>query len=128
MKNHVVVTGATGMLGSDMVRVLEEKGLKVTALSRKELDITEKGECAGILKDLRPNVVINCAAFTKVDLCEEESAIAFKVNATGPENLADACRDLGTRLVHISTDFYIFSKLYTVLNYCSGMYLASHLF
>ncbi len=105
MKNRVVVTGAGGMLGRDVVKVLEEKGLDVTALSRKELDITEKGQCASLLKDIRPEIVINCAAFTKVDLCEEESTLAFNVNAKGPKNLADVCREIGTRLVHISTDY-----------------------
>ncbi len=105
MKNRVVVTGAGGMLGRDMVKVLEEKGLKVTALSRKELDITEKGQCASLLKDIRPEIVINCAAFTKVDLCEEESTLAFDVNAKGPKNLANVCKEIGTKLVHISTDY-----------------------
>ncbi len=105
MKNQVVVTGARGMLGRDLVKVLEEKGLDVTALSRKELDITEKGQCASLLKGLRPVIVINCAAFTKVDLCEEKSTLAFKVNAKGPKYLADVCRQMGARLVHISTDY-----------------------
>ncbi len=105
MKNRVVVTGAGGMLGSDVVKVLEEQGLDVTALSRKELDITEKGQCASLLKDIRPEIVINCAAFTKVDLCEEESTLAFDVNAKGPKNLANVCREIGTKLVHISTDY-----------------------
>ncbi len=105
MKNRVVVTGAGGMLGRDVVKVLEEQGLDVTALSRKELDITEKGQCASLLKDIRPEIVINCAAFTKVDLCEEESTLAFDVNAKGPKNLANVCREIGTKLVHISTDY-----------------------
>ena len=105
MKNRVVVTGAGGMLGRDVVKVLEEQGLDVTALSRKELDITEKGQCASLLKDIRPEIVINCAAFTKVDLCEEESTLAFDVNAKGPKNLADVCKEIGTKLVHISTDY-----------------------
>ncbi len=105
MKNRVLVTGACGMLGKDVVKVLEERGLDVTALSRKELDITEKGQCASLLKDIRPEIVINCAAFTKVDLCEEESTLAFDVNAKGPKNLADVCKEIGTKLVHISTDY-----------------------
>ena len=105
MKNRVVVTGAGGMLGRDVVKVLEEQGLDVTALSRKELDITEKGQCASLLKDIRPEIVINCAAFTKVDLCEEESTLAFDVNAKGPKNLANVCKEIGTKLVHISTDY-----------------------
>ena len=105
MKNRVVVTGAAGMLGRDVVKVLEEQGLDVTALSRKELDITEKGQCASLLKDIRPEIVINCAAFTKVDLCEEESTLAFDVNAKGPKNLANVCKEIGTKLVHISTDY-----------------------
>ncbi len=105
MNTHVVVTGARGMLGQDITRAFENRGARVTGLSKKELDITRETTCRQVLKDLRPNIVVNCAAFTKVDLCERERDLAYRVNALGPQNLSGICREIGAWLVHISTDY-----------------------
>ncbi len=102
--SRILVTGAKGMLGQDVVQAFS-KDYQVTALGRKELDITEGDKVASVLSDLKPQEVINCAAFTKVDLCEEEKELAFMVNATGPENLAKWCAKIGARLIHVSTDY-----------------------
>ncbi len=102
--NKILVTGAGGMLGTDVVR--EFAGIsQVTALDRHALDITDRHAVMTAVRETAPDVVINCAAFTKVDECEENPELAFRVNANGPENLSLACRETGALLVHFSTDY-----------------------
>ncbi len=103
-RRRVLVTGASGMLGSDLVFLLTAAGYDVLARPRAELDIADPGQVSRSLRELRPEVVVNCAAFTKVDDCET-NARAFEVNAEGVANLADACGHAGAQLVQISTDF-----------------------
>lgn len=74
----------------------------------KELDITDKSACEKYISENRPDIVINCAAYTNVDGCETNMEDAFKVNALGPRNLAIACHKTGAKLVHVSTD-YVFA-------------------
>lgn len=74
----------------------------------KELDITDKSACEKYISENRPDIVINCAAYTNVDGCETNMEDAFKVNALGPRNLAIACHSTGAKLVHVSTD-YVFA-------------------
>ncbi len=103
-RRRILVTGASGMLGSDLVFLLTSSGYDVLARPRAELDVTEPGAVSRTLRELRPDVVVNCAAFTKVDDCETDPR-AFAVNAEGVANLADACGHVGAQLVQISTDF-----------------------
>ncbi len=103
-RRRVLVTGASGMLGSDLVFLLTAAGYDVLARPKAELDIADPGQVSRSLRELRPEVVVNCAAFTKVDDCET-NARAFEVNAEGVANLADACGHAGAQLVQISTDF-----------------------
>lgn len=98
-----IVIGAAGMLGQDVVSRLTADGRSVVALDRADLDITDPGACTSGLKGA--DVVVNCAAWTAVDLAEEREAEAFAVNATGAANLARSATDVGARLVHISTDY-----------------------
>ncbi len=109
MRPKAVVTGASGMLGKDLSRSLE-RDFHVIPLSRAELDITDMDQVMHVLGDTTPAVVVNCAAFTNVDLCEKKREKAFLVNAKGPENLAKACSAIGAKLVHISTD-YVFDGM-----------------
>lgn len=99
-----VVTGARGMLGSDVVDVLNDR--EVLALGSKELDVTDIDSIRAVLK--ADDVVINCAAYTKVDDAESNEQDAFAINALGVQNLAVVAREVGARLVTISTD-YVFS-------------------
>lgn len=101
-----LVTGATGMLGADLVRVLRARGEAVTAASRTALDIT----CPVAVSDAVAghDVVVNAAAWTAVDAAEQHEAEATAVNGEAPRFLARAAREHGVRLVHISTD-YVFS-------------------
>lgn len=103
-----LVTGATGQLGREWVQFLEEKQLHFEAFSSGELDITDGNETEEKVKEVRPEVVINCAAYTNVDGAESESNKAFLVNETGVKNLATSCQSIGAILVHYSTD-YVFS-------------------
>ncbi|MGC5167011.1 dTDP-4-dehydrorhamnose reductase [Luteimicrobium sp. DT211] len=101
-----IVVGAAGTLGQDVVAAAREAGRDVTALIRKELDVTDHEACAEVLTGA--GVVVNCAAFTRVDDAEEHEADAFAVNAVGAANLARAAAAAGARLVQPSTD-YVFA-------------------
>jgi dTDP-4-dehydrorhamnose reductase len=96
------------MLGRDMCLALRRHGEPVTALDRHELDITDPAAVAGRFGEHKPDVVVNCAAWTAVDAAEGEEAQALAVNGTGAANLAAACARHGTRLVQVSTD-YVFA-------------------
>jgi len=96
-----LITGASGMLGRDLQDALA--GRQVTALGRTDLDVTDAAAVAAAVRGHA--VVLNCAAYTKVDDAETHEAEAYGVNATGPANLAAACADTGARLVTISTDY-----------------------
>lgn len=98
-----LVTGAAGMLGTDAVGLLRAEGHDVRAVDLPDLDITSPDAVAAEVRDV--DVVLNCAAWTAVDLAEEREADAFAVNAVGPQLLARAARRAGARLVHISTDY-----------------------
>ena len=101
----IVVAGARGMLGTDLVRHLERARFRVTGLHRPEFDITNSDGVFSCFEDLGPRLVINCAAYTAVDRAEQESDLTFAANRDGPMHLADACRRLGIPLIHISTDY-----------------------
>jgi len=111
-----LITGAKGQLGTEFVRVLEEKNQKFYAFGKEELDIGNLEKVLEVFKSLRPDVVINCAAYNLVDKAEEEREKAFRVNALGPRNLAFACKKYGAFLIHYSTDYVFNGKkegLYT---------------
>lgn len=105
-----LVVGARGMLGTDLVGLLEEARLEHSAVDLDEIDITSADSVREVFDGLRPGTVINCAAVADVDGCESASEKAFSVNAAGADNLARACRQFSSVLVHISTD-YVFDGL-----------------
>jgi dTDP-4-dehydrorhamnose reductase len=99
----VLVVGANGMLGGDVVRLAADRGWEVTGLDLPEVDITDVDSCWRAVAG--HDAVINCAAWTAVDAAEEAEGAAFTVNAVGPAHLARACAEVGARLVHLSTDY-----------------------
>jgi dTDP-4-dehydrorhamnose reductase len=103
-----LVTGAGGMLGTDMVAALERRGDCVTGLDRVGLDVNDAAAVAAAVARCRPDVVVNCAAWTAVDDAEAFEEQARGVNAGGPANLAAACDQADARLVQVSTD-YVFA-------------------
>lgn len=102
---NLFVTGAAGMLGRAVVRNANTRGEKVVAMDRGALDITDASCIQRAFDRHRPDVVINCAAWTDVDGCEVDTERAHTTNALGPERLAKACRAHDATLITISTDY-----------------------
>jgi dTDP-4-dehydrorhamnose reductase len=101
----VLITGANGQLGRELVRQGLAFNYKIQSLNHQQLDITNKGQLHQMLERVSPSVVINAAAYTDVDKAENESDIAYAVNKNGPAYLARYCADHGLALIHISTDY-----------------------
>lgn len=101
----LLVTGAGGQLGVDVVTHAESVGDDVVAVDKAGLDITDPVAVRELLHAVRPEAVINAAAYTAVDACETNEALAFAVNADAVGHLAAACELLGVHLVHVSTDY-----------------------
>lgn len=106
---RVAVIGANGQLGTDLCRVFRAKGSTILSLLHQDVDIRRESEVREVLRELRPDIVINTAAFHNVDLCEKNPEESFSVNAIAPRTLALVCRDLDAILVHFSTD-YVFGS------------------
>jgi dTDP-4-dehydrorhamnose reductase len=101
----VLVTGAAGQLGTDVVAHCLDMGDEVVAVDRAMLDITDDGAVRDVVGSARPDAVINTAAYTAVDACEANVDHATAVNATAVRSIAEVCGDVGARLVHVSTDY-----------------------
>ena len=115
--NSILVVGAKGMLGFEVIAVLNDNHWKtkidscqIHAVDLEEIDITKIASVKNCFDSTRPQLVINCAAYTDVDGCETNRAIALAVNGDGPANLAQTCRERNAKLVHISTDFVFDGK------------------
>jgi dTDP-4-dehydrorhamnose reductase len=106
----VFVAGANGMLAHDLAAVLAERGHEVLKGKRPGFDIIDIDSVRKTIEVLRPDVVVNCAAYTAVDRAEKERELAFKINGEGPANLATVASEVGSALVHISTDFVFDGK------------------
>lgn len=106
-----LVVGSGGMLGRDLVATLGRDGEPVVGLTRRDLDITDEGAVAAVLSSYKPEVIVNCAAWTAVDEAEKQEDQAFRVNATGVAHLASRSVAQGIRLVHVSTDYVFGGKV-----------------
>lgn len=102
---QIMITGGEGRLGATLAVELTAAGHSVTALGRRQLDITHRGQVTKTVNALRPAVIVNCSAYNAVDEAERHSAQAFAVNAEGPAILAGEARRLSALLVHFSSDF-----------------------
>ena len=116
---RVVVTGGRGLVGGALIEHCAAVGDDVLSYGHKDLDITDRDAVQKVVRGDRPDVVVNCAAWTNVDGCESDQERAFAANAKGPENLAAACKEVECIFVTISTD-YVFdgakSGFYTQLD------------
>ncbi len=101
---RILITGGKGQIGHDLTRVLESNH-QVKALGRSELDITQEAAIATAIEAWRPDYLINAAAFTRVDACETDQDLAWRVNATAPGLLAAACLIRKLPLLQLSTDY-----------------------
>jgi len=110
---RLMVTGAGGMLGSDIVAAAALRGDECFGLTREQLDVTDDAAVAATVNELQPEVIINCAAWTAVDGAEQDEVSAFAVNAHGAGNVARAAVSAGGRVVQISSD-YVFDGAATV--------------
>ena len=100
---HVVIIGSKGQLGTDLQPAL--KGFKVSGFTHAELDVCDLERAREVFASLRPDAVVNTSAYHKVDVCEDEPAASFAVNATGAYNLARLAKELDFTLVHFSSDY-----------------------
>lgn len=112
LPKRVVITGAEGGLGQELARVFWNAGDSVTCLSRKQCDITNHEEVLCVMRELKPEIILNAAANNQVDAIEDPAVfpLAFAVNAEGPRNLAEAAREIGAKFVHYSTDYVFDGK------------------
>ncbi|MEX1029308.1 MAG: dTDP-4-dehydrorhamnose reductase [Paenibacillaceae bacterium] len=107
----VIVTGASGLLGTELVNVLEQRH-EVFGMDHHQLDITNYNMCEQLISSIQPDVIIHCAAYTSVDLAETEQDQAYLVNANGTRNIALIAENIGAKLCYISTD-YVFDGSHT---------------
>ena len=101
----VLVTGARGQVGSELILQGEKLGLEMIAAGRTELDITQQDSVSIFIQAQKPDIVINAAAYTAVGQAESEPELAYAINRDGAANLAEACADNNFPLLHISTDY-----------------------
>ncbi len=99
----VAIIGANGQLGTDLCRILH--GAELLPLEHRDIEITSMGSVQEALRKYRPTIVINTAAYVRVDDCETNPDKAFSVNALGARNVAVAAQEVGAKLVYISTDY-----------------------
>ncbi|MDD2958205.1 MAG: dTDP-4-dehydrorhamnose reductase [Lachnospiraceae bacterium] len=103
----VLVTGAKGQLGHDCVNELEKRNHEAIGVDIQEMDITDSASVEKVIKEINPDAVIHCAAWTAVDAAEDEDkkAKVLAINAVGTENIAKVCKELGCKMMYISTDY-----------------------
>lgn len=105
----ILLIGKNGQLGRDCLEVISGKH-ELLAVGSRELDITDPVRVEETVSLYRPEVILNCAAFTKVDACEEQRGLAYQINVSGPRNLAQSLARTHGLLIHISTDYVFDGK------------------
>jgi dTDP-4-dehydrorhamnose reductase len=104
----VLVTGVKGQLGYDVVKELTKRGIEAVGTDINDMDITDAESVQKVIKQVSPDAVIHCAAYTAVDAAEENEAVCRKINVDGTQNIADVCKELDIKMIYISTD-YVFN-------------------
>ena len=99
----VLVTGANGQLGTDLCEVLRD--FELIPMTHKEIEISDVSSVKQVFNKYKPAIIVNTAAYVRVDDCEDEKEKAFQVNCLGARNVAVVAQELGARLVHLSTDY-----------------------
>ncbi|MDK2798764.1 MAG: dTDP-4-dehydrorhamnose reductase [Clostridiales bacterium] len=108
MRKKVLITGGDGQLAKALLNT--ENLFKVIALNKKQLNILCNDQVLNIIEKMQPNVVIHCAAYTKVDECEHNIQTAYDVNYAGTKNIAFACKKVEATMIYISTDYVFDGK------------------
>ena len=104
---RILSIGTTGQVGSELQQTLPTIG-ETIALSRQELDLSDRQQIQQQIREIKPNIIVNAAAYTAVDKSETEPETAMAINAHAPEAIAKAARDINAKVLHISTD-YVFN-------------------
>ena len=105
-ESKILVTGASGQLGFDCVKELKRRGYRnVLGIGIEELDITDEKAVHDFLHSYKPEVVMHNAAWTAVDLAESHQEEVYKTNALAPKYIAESCKDIGAKMIFISTDY-----------------------
>jgi len=110
MNEQILILGRGGQLARAIIEEFERTNISFHALSHKDLDIRDVQKVRHHIKDKKPRWVINCAAFTQVDLAETQSDLAFQVNAEAVDNLSRLCKEESAILIHFSTDYVYHNK------------------
>ncbi|MEN0644945.1 dTDP-4-dehydrorhamnose reductase [Alkalicoccobacillus gibsonii] len=108
MSKKVLITGAGGQLGTDLVKFYQETDYEVFGLTRQELDITNQDMVRKVFEEIQPDLIVHSAAYTAVDKAESDIDNAFLVNAIGTRNIAVEANRYDTKIVYVSTD-YVFN-------------------
>lgn len=101
----VLVTGVRGQLGYDVVRELEKRQIEAVGVDVEEMDITDAAQVETVIRNVNPDAVIHCAAYTAVDAAEDNEELCRRVNAQGTENVAKVCQEMDLKMMYISTDY-----------------------
>lgn len=101
----VLVTGANGQLGYDVIKLLDSECIEFLGTDRESVDITNEEQVTRVICDYNPDVVIHCAAYTAVDKAEDEKELCYAINVLGTRYIAEVCRDINAKMVYISTDY-----------------------
>ena len=101
----IALIGSDGQLGTDIYKYFKNKGADIAGLTQKEIEVCDKNICISVLFEMKPDLIINTAAFHQVDVCEDEVLKTFEVNVGGVKNLAEICLEIDSALMHFSTDF-----------------------
>ena len=101
----VLVTGANGQLGHDILKRLDMLRIEAIGVDKEDFDITDKEETDEYILKVKPDVVVHCAAYTAVDKAEEEKEKCYAVNVDGTRNIAEVCKKIDAKMVYISTDY-----------------------
>ncbi|MBD3333166.1 dTDP-4-dehydrorhamnose reductase [candidate division GN15 bacterium] len=105
MTSKLLITGATGQLGTELVAALERSGRQVVGLDLPEFDLTKPDAAQALIKSHEPRIVLHAAGYTHVDKAESESELVHRVNMEGTRAVAQACHDIGARMIYYSTDY-----------------------
>ena len=101
----ILVTGVNGQLGYDVMNELAKRGIEGVGTDVDNMDVTDAAACQRVIKEVGPDAVMHCAAYTAVDAAEENVELCRKINGEGTRNIAEVCRELDIPMMYISTDY-----------------------
>jgi dTDP-4-dehydrorhamnose reductase len=105
MDQKILIFGSQGQLGHELTQLLSQQGRNVIAIDRGQLELTQRDRITEVISEVKPEIIINCAAYTAVDRAEQEPDLALAINKTAPETIAIAAQKINSYFIHISTDY-----------------------